>query len=202
MKIPLVLHPFRAALLGLVVCLCPVTSQAQAAENLVKNGDFAKDTEDWILRVPQKPGVTALLSRNNTGAAYVSILKGGESKSSVVLQQSLTATLVKDGVYRVAFDAGSDELKTIDVIFRSTDNSILGGTYNLSVGPSTSHHTFLYTHTRADATGVKLSFRLGGNDISVTFDNITVVRQTPATGDQPPAETTPSAAPSPNTASQ
>lgn len=97
-----------------------------------------------------------------------------------MLQHLLASPLVKDAVYVVEFDTRADAPKTIDVVFRSTDNSILGGTYNLPADPSVTHHRFIYTHTREDASGVKLTFRIGGNAIPVSFDNITVTRRTQA----------------------
>lgn len=165
----------RTLLLGLAVCLLPVASLA--ADNLVKNGDFATDTDGWTLRIPQKTEVFATLARNDSGEASVLIVNGGGSKAAVMLQHLLAVPLVKDAVYVVEFDTRADAPKTIDVVFRSTDNTILGGTYNLPADPSVTHHKFLYTHTREDASGVKLTFRIGGNAIPVSFDNIAVTRQ-------------------------
>lgn len=165
----------HSVILSLAVCVLPAS--ATAVENLVKNGDFATDTGGWSLRLPHKTEVFATLARNDSGEASVLIINGGDSKASVMLQHPLSATLVKDAVYVVEFDTRADAPKTIDVVFRSTDNAILGGTYNLPSDPSVSHHKFVYTHTREDAGGVKLTFRIGGNAIPVSFDNVKVTRQ-------------------------
>ena len=174
------MNPRRTVLLGLVLCLLPIASRAAdvATDNLVKNGDFATDTDGWTLRIPQKTEVFATLARNDSGEASVLIVNGGGSKAAVMLQHLLATPLVKDAVYVVEFDTRADAPKTIDVVFRSTDNAILGGTYNLPADPSVTHHKFTYTHTREDAAGVKLTFRIGGNAIPVSFDNVTVTRQT------------------------
>jgi hypothetical protein len=169
----------RTLLLGLVLCLLPVTSRAAdtVADNLVKNGDFATDTDGWSLRVQQKAEVSATLARNENGEASVLVINGGGSKAAVMLQQLLASPLVKDAVYVVEFDVRADAPKSFDAIFRSAENTILGGAYNLPSDPAVTHHKFTYSHTLADAAGVKLTFRIGGNNIPVSFDNITVTRQ-------------------------
>lgn len=164
----------RIFFLGLAWCLLAVGSRA---ENLVKNGDFANDTDGWSLRIPQKTEVSATLARNENGEASVLVINGGGSKAAVMLQQLLASPLVKDAVYVVEFDVRADAPKSFDAIFRSAENTILGGAYNLPADPAVTHHKFIYTHTSADSAGVKLTFRIGGNNIPVSFDNITVTRQ-------------------------
>ena len=177
MKTPAALLPLHSTALGLILWGAATGFAAQVTDNLVGNGDFSTDTQPWLLRVANTASVFATLVRNDAGEASVLVVNGGGSKAAVMLQQPVAAPLVKDAVYLISFDVRSDEPKTIDVVFRGADKAILGGIYNLQSEPALTRHTVTYTHTRADALGVSLAFRIGGNNIPVAFDNIVLTRQ-------------------------
>lgn len=69
----------RAFPLGFALCFLSGASRAAdtTADNLVKNGDFANDTDGWTLRIPKKTEVFATLARNEAGEASVLIVNGG-----------------------------------------------------------------------------------------------------------------------------
>lgn len=160
-----------------------------SAENLVLNGDFsAKESiAPWILRVSAGCKATVV---NNGGEASILVVEGGASRWTVNLEQPLSAPLRQGVRYAVSFDVRSDAPRRIDALIRAPGGPILGSAYSIPVSGERRRETFAYTHTGED-TPARIAFRLGGEAVALSIDNI-VVEPVPASPPaQPPPPDTP-----------
>lgn len=143
--------------------------QPARAENIIANGGFSGITP-WTTSLTN--GATASLD-TSTGWCKVDIVNGTTSKANVHLRQNFFADLVQGSQYTINFTARADASKAIDVILYSSTNTILWAQYNASV--TTTSQTFSYSWTSSgNYTGTYLSFRLGGNNTDIYFDNVSV----------------------------
>lgn len=60
---------------------------------------------------------------------------------------------------------------------RNPAGTVLGGSYGIAVGTAPSRKKIAYTHTAADTVNARLAFRIGGDTIAVSIDNVVFARQ-------------------------
>jgi len=167
-----------SALALLVACSQPTTASDPPTE-LVTNGDFALEDQDWTSWQASNPPAVATY----TGGQFT--LPAGESRGSEVWSWQLMSTgktFVVGKTYTLTFDASSTVAESIKVeICQSGDPYTTFHEQTFSLTSSLESYTVTWTYTgKVDGLTVtpgadQLLFDLGNTTGTLVLDNVSLV---------------------------
>ena len=149
------------------------TVNAAVSNNLVKNGDFYNSNDYWFFSTQGNSDAVW----NVDNHFYVNIFNGGSTESDVSLSQN-NIPLTNGIRYKLEFDAWAESGKFIDVKVRQfnspfTDYSRIGAVY---ITPTEQHYSYSFEMNNISDASSQLIFMIGGNDIDMYFDNISLTQ--------------------------
>lgn len=155
-------------------------SSGANGENLVLNGDFDDDLNDWVQTIN---GASASFATNGPVAdpeLYVSITDGTADKYRLAIEQIVPAQQGK--LYTIRFSARAAADRTITILWRNKDN--VGTAYlTLNIPIDTVSRTYEFSAIQlANITGTdpdgEIRIQFGGDDADVWIDAIEIYAET------------------------
>ncbi|MFF2480161.1 carbohydrate binding domain-containing protein [Paenibacillus sp. NPDC058071] len=148
----------------------------------VYNGRFDLGSMDrmryWSFN--SENGATASASVNPAiRKLEAAILNGGTAPNDVTLTQK-GINLLQGDSYTLTFSASADSNRSIDVSLRSKDGSVTyASKSDFTIGANPAEQTFSFTMpANVTDTEGQLVFELGGSNVGVTLDDISLIRTT------------------------
>ncbi len=136
----------------------------EASGNLVVNGDFSKDTQNWELYVADWTAGGSLTVNDDGVAVIEHKYDGGEEWHLQLLQNGLEYGA---GDYVLSFDAWADVERPIGVQLQNGNDVLSGTASKVSLGTEKKHYQIALSLTAA--SGIKLDFPMG----SITYEGVT-----------------------------
>jgi len=143
------------------------------AENLIKNSAFNHNTENWF-HFNQDSGKGTIDAINNQ--LHVTVENAGEHPWSVGVVQ-VNINIEQHYVYKVSFDAMSDDIKNIRVLIQRNKSpwDIYSGEHYVELLHKLKSYEFTFTMRYPTDNDSSLQFHVGGSGKGeIFFDNIKI----------------------------
>ena len=158
--------------------LVPNETDSNSQNNLLLNGDFSNQGENWSLVANSTETEASFQTENNE--IGVEITDGGTNLSHIFLRQ-LNIQLEAGKTYTLAFDARVENARPIRITLRDDSISQNYLTQNITLSNTGTMQSYRFEFA-AGNTGTslgRLTFLLGNDANDIYFDNIYLLEGTP-----------------------
>ena len=146
-------------------------------QNMVKNGDFSDEKEEWTWEVVPSAGAEWLIE---AGVSYFDIANGGIQLSDIQLRQG-RMQLVQGKEYIFEFEAWSELPRVIEAKLGPnespwTDYSKIGP---LQITPNQNNFSHSFTMEHSSDFNARVEFNMGSSPFDVYLDNVSLREDIP-----------------------